>query len=157
MSAELTLSASYEPPLDLLTGRVLLITGAANGIGRALAVRAAGHGATVVLLDKHVRNLEKVYDEIENNGGPQPAIYPLDLEGADPDHYQQLAETLEQNFGALHAVVHNAANLGKLAPVGETVALILNAARRRRGGSGRAASRGSRGGAAPGPGSRRSG
>jgi NAD(P)-dependent dehydrogenase (short-subunit alcohol dehydrogenase family) len=117
MSAELTLSASYEPPLDLLTGRVLLITGAANGIGRALAIRAAGHGATVVLLDKHVRGLEKVYDEIENNGGPQPAIFPLDLEGADPDHYQQLADTLEQTFGALHGVVHNAANVGKLAPV----------------------------------------
>lgn len=112
-----TISAAYDAPLDLLTQRVVLITGAADGIGRALALSAAGHGATVVLLDRNVRKLELVYDEIENNGGPQPAIYPLNLETATPEHYQELAATLEQNFGRLDALVHNAASLGRLAPL----------------------------------------
>lgn len=109
--------ASYNPPLDLLKARVVLITGAADGIGRALALQAAGHGATVVLLDRDVRRLEQVYDAIEANGGPQPAIYPFNLEGAVPDDYTALAEALAQNFGALHGLVHNAAVLGKPAPI----------------------------------------
>lgn len=112
-----TLPADYAPPLDLLKARVILITGAADGIGRALAVQAAAHGATVVLLDKDVRRLETVYDEIESNGGPQPAIYPLNLEGATPDDYVELAATLERNFGELNGLVHNAANLGRPAPM----------------------------------------
>jgi NAD(P)-dependent dehydrogenase (short-subunit alcohol dehydrogenase family) len=109
--------ARYLVPLDLLQARVVLVTGAANGIGRALAVAAAGHGATVVLLDKDVKRLEAVYDAIENNGGPQPAIYPFNLEGASPDDYQNLAQALKDNFGALHGLVHNAAALGRPAPI----------------------------------------
>lgn len=112
-----TVPADYQPPLDLLNARVILITGAAAGIGRALAIQAAGHGATVVLLDRDVRRLEEVYDQIESNGGPQPAIYPLNLEGASPQDYADLARSLEENFGALHALVHNAAVLGTPAPI----------------------------------------
>lgn len=112
-----TIPADYLAPLDLLEAQVILITGAAHGIGRALAIAAAGHGATVVLLDKDVKRLEQTYDAIEADGGPQPAIYPFNLEGAGPDDYQQLAQTLEENFGALHGLVHNAAALGKPAPV----------------------------------------
>lgn len=107
----------YLAPLDLLQARVVLITGAAHGIGRALAVASAGHGATVVLLDKDVRRLEAVYDEIESSGGPQPAIYPMNLEGASPDDFQALADSLQSNFGALHGLVHNAASLGRPAPI----------------------------------------
>lgn len=110
-------SAEYEAPLDLLTARVVLITGAGNGIGRALAIAAAGHGASVVLLDRDVKQLEAVYDEIENNGGPQPAIYPLNLEAATPNDYHDLVGSLEQTFGRLDALVHNAANLGRPAPL----------------------------------------
>lgn len=112
-----TLPADYAPPPNLLRERVVLITGAATGIGRALALQAASHGATVVLLDRHVRQLEQLYDAIEAAGGPQPAIYPLNLEGAVPDDYTQLAQSLEENFGALHGLVHNAAVLGTPAPI----------------------------------------
>jgi NAD(P)-dependent dehydrogenase (short-subunit alcohol dehydrogenase family) len=112
-----TIPSDYAPSLDLLQGRVILITGAAAGIGRALALQAAGHGATVVLLDRDVRQLEQVYDAIEVNGGPQPAIYPFNLEGATPDDYTELAESLDKNFGALHGLVHNAAVLGTPAPI----------------------------------------
>lgn len=112
-----TLPADYLPPPDLLHQRVVLITGAAAGIGRALALQAANHGATVVLLDRQVRQLEQLYDEIVAKGGPQPAIYPLNLEGAVPDDYFQLAQSLEENFGALHGLVHNAAVLGTPSPI----------------------------------------
>lgn len=112
-----TLPTDYDPPQDLLKSRAILITGAAEGIGRALALQAAAHGATVILLDRKVRELEQVYDAIEANGGPQPAIYPLNLEGAVPDDYTELAQSLEKNFGALHGLIHNAAVLGTPAPL----------------------------------------
>src|SRR5699024_1369101 len=89
-----TLPIDYDPPQDFLKSRVILVTGAAEGIGRALALQAAAHGATVVLLDRKVRELEQLYDTIEANGGPQPAIYPLNLEGAVPDDYTELAQSL---------------------------------------------------------------
>jgi NAD(P)-dependent dehydrogenase (short-subunit alcohol dehydrogenase family) len=109
--------ADYQPPHESMAGQVAVITGAADGLGRALAVAAAGQGATVILLDRNVRKLELVYDAIEQSGGPQPAIYPLNLETATPEHFQELAATLEENFGRLDALVHNAATLGKLAPL----------------------------------------
>lgn len=97
--------------------RTLLITGAGAGIGRATAVAAAAAGATVVLLDNQVSALEAVYDEIEAGGHPQPAIYPLDLLGAAPDDHAVLAERLDESFGGLHGLLHNAAELGKPAPL----------------------------------------
>lgn len=108
---------SWTPPDDLLKNRVVLITGAGNGIGRALSLASAGLGATVVLLDKHIPVLETLYDDIENSGGPQPAIYPMNLEGATLKDYNDLANTLDQEFGRLDGLVHNAAELGTLAPL----------------------------------------
>ncbi|MEJ2397439.1 MAG: SDR family NAD(P)-dependent oxidoreductase, partial [Gammaproteobacteria bacterium] len=74
--------SAYAPDAELLAGRNILVTGAGDGIGRALALGFARHGATVILLGRKVNKLESVYDEIENAGCPQPAIYPLDLEKA---------------------------------------------------------------------------
>lgn len=102
---------------DKLRDRVILITGAARGIGASVAQACAAQGATVVLLDKHVPGLESIYDDITENGGPTPAIYPLDLKGASVPDYQQLAETLASQFGRLDGLIHCAAALGQLAPV----------------------------------------
>ena len=102
---------------DSLSERIILITGAANGIGASVAKACAAQGATVVLLDKQVPALEQVYDAIEQQGSPTPAIYPLDLKGATQADYQQLAHTVEAHFGGLHGVIHCAATLGQLAPV----------------------------------------
>jgi len=110
----------YVPAPDLLAGRVILVTGAAEGIGRAGALACAAHGATVVLLDKSVPRVESLYDEIEQAGGPQPAIYPMDLEGALPHHYRELAETVGKQLGRLDGLVHNAALLGVLGPLHHT-------------------------------------
>ncbi len=102
----------YQPAPDLLKDRTILVTGAGDGIGAAAARSYAAHGATVILLGRTIPKLEAVYDEIIESGAPQPAIYPLDLEGANYDHYMQLAETIEKEFGALDGLLHNAAMLG---------------------------------------------
>lgn len=107
----------YIPAKDLLAKRVILITGAGDGIGRAAARSYAAHGATVVLLGRTVENLEAVYDEIEEAGHPQPAIYPLNLEGASPKDYEDLATALGETFGALNGLLHNAAILPNLSPL----------------------------------------
>lgn len=107
----------WTPATDALAGRIILITGAGDGIGRALAIASARLGGTVILLDKTIATLEAVYDEIEAAGGPQPAIYPMNLEGATPKDYTDLANTLTEEFGQLDGLVHNAAELGTLAPL----------------------------------------
>jgi len=107
----------YSPPADLLADRVILITGAGDGIGRVAALTCAAHGATVILLGRTVGKLERVYDEIEQAGHPQPAIYPMNLEGATAKDYADLAATLEREFGRLDGLLHNAALLGSLSPM----------------------------------------
>jgi NAD(P)-dependent dehydrogenase (short-subunit alcohol dehydrogenase family) len=100
---------NYQAPSNLLQDRVILVTGAGSGIGRAASVAFATHGATVVLLSKTLPNLESVYDEIESLGAPTPAIYPMHLEGATTHDYEELAEKLEGSFGRLDGILHNAA------------------------------------------------
>lgn len=107
----------YRPAADLLQDRVILITGAADGLGRATARACADHGATLILLGRTIRKLEKTYDEICEAGGPEPAIYPMNLEGAAPKDYEDLATTLGAEFGRLDGLVHNAAELGVLSPL----------------------------------------
>lgn len=107
----------YTPPKDLLQGRTILVTGAGDGIGRAAAVSFGAHGATVVLLGRTLSKLERVYDAIEEAGGPQPALYPMNLEGASPKDYQELAERLAAEFGTLEGLLHNAAILPVLSRI----------------------------------------
>lgn len=107
----------YTPPSQLLANRVILVTGAGAGIGKAAAHAFAAQGATVVLLGRTLRKLETVYDEIEQAGYPQPAIYPMNLEGASPKDYEDLANTLEKEFGVLDGLLHNASLLGSLTPL----------------------------------------
>jgi len=107
----------YQAPADLLKDKIILITGAGDGIGKAAAKAYASHGATVVLLGRTIHKLEDVYDEIIASGSPEPAIYPLNLEGATPKDYDDLANTLDEQFGALHGLLHNAAFLGANTPL----------------------------------------
>jgi NAD(P)-dependent dehydrogenase (short-subunit alcohol dehydrogenase family) len=107
----------YTPAPDLLTSRRILITGAGDGIGRAAALACAQHGASVILLGRTAKKLEKVYDEIERQGWPQPALLPLDLATATPSHYEQVAKTIEKEFSRLDGLLHNAADAGTLTPL----------------------------------------
>ena len=100
---------TYVPPEGLLQDRVILVTGAAMGIGRAAALAYARFGATVVLLDKQVALMEQVYDEIEAMGAPEAAIYPLDMQGASATDYEAMAANLQDQLGRLDGVLLNAA------------------------------------------------
>jgi NAD(P)-dependent dehydrogenase (short-subunit alcohol dehydrogenase family) len=107
----------YQAPADLLNDRVIMITGSSDGIGKAVALACAAHGATVILQGRNVKKLEAVYDDIINAGGKRPSIVPLDFEKAGPDDYQNLADALDKEFGKLDGLVHNAAMLGERSPV----------------------------------------
>lgn len=102
---------------NLLEGKVILVTGAAGGIGEVISKTFAEHGATIILLGRSIPKLEKLYDQIEKSGYPQPAIYPLNLEGATPHDYEELGNRLGEEFGRLDGIVHNAALLGGLTPI----------------------------------------
>ncbi len=101
---------------NCLNQKVILVTGAANGIGAAVAETYAEHGASVILLDKDIPSLERIYDRILTANNPTPAIYPLDLKGASINDYEELAEAIITNFNQLDGLVHCAASLGQLAP-----------------------------------------
>ena len=107
----------YQAKKDFLKDKVILITGAGDGLGQAAAKAYAAYGATVVLLGRTLKKLEKTYDEIINAGGAEPALYPLNLEGATPKDYEELANTLQQEFGGLHGLLHSAATLGVTTPI----------------------------------------
>lgn len=100
-----------------LAGKVVLVTGAAGGFGSECAVQAAAAGATVVLAGRRVRELERVYDRIVAAGGPEPAIYPINLEGATPAEFATLAETVGQQCGRLDVLLHAAASFSGLMPL----------------------------------------
>ncbi|MGN2623750.1 YciK family oxidoreductase [Stutzerimonas balearica] len=102
---------------DLLAGRIILVTGAGRGIGEAAAKAYAAHGATVLLLGKTEENLNRVYDEIEAAGHPQPAVIPFNLETALPHQYDELAAMIEREFGRLDGLLHNASIVGPRTPV----------------------------------------
>ncbi len=106
-------------PDKSLEGRVILITGAYGGLGEAAAKACAKAGASVVLLGRKVPRLNRVYDAVKAVG-PEPAIYPLDLVGASPADFEQMAGRINDELGGLHGLLHCAAEFDGLAPL-ETI------------------------------------
>lgn len=99
---------------DVLRERIILITGASDGIGRALALHTASLGAQIILHGRNVSKLEKVYDEIESiDRATRPSIAVMDLASADANSYKTLAASLTEEFGRLDGLVHNAGMLGE--------------------------------------------
>lgn len=111
-----------------LQGRVILVSGAHGGLGRAASIACARAGATVVLLGRKVPKLNRVYDAIAKHpdtNWPEPVNYPLDLEGASPDDYAELAERIASRFSRLDGVLHCAAEFRGLASLERSDPAVL--------------------------------
>jgi len=115
---------------------VILITGAAGGLGSTAALALAKQGAHIILLDKSIPKLEKIYDAIiELDNAPTPSIYPFDLAGASEVQYEELATTINKAFGSLQGILHSAVELSAYTPIeihetkdwGHTLNVNLNA------------------------------
>ena len=107
----------FVPSDNCLDGKTILVTGAGDGIGRVAALTYARYGATVLLLGRTSSKLEYVYDEIESFGGKQPAMLPMNLEGATYAEMQQLEGLIGKEVGKLDGILHNAGLLGQLTPL----------------------------------------
>lgn len=107
-----------------LNGRVVLVSGAHGGLGSAASLACARAGASVVLLGRKVAKLNRVHDAIAAQASashaPAAVLYPLDLEGASPDDYAELATRIEAEFGRLDGVLHCAAEFRGLTPLEHT-------------------------------------
>ena len=112
-----SIPGDYAPAPGAFAGRTVLVTGAGDGLGRCVALGAARCGAEVILLGRTVRKLEATHDRIVESGGRQPAIYPMDLSGAGPEDYAELADRIECAYGRLHGIVHAAAAFSGLTPL----------------------------------------
>ncbi|MDO9104227.1 MAG: SDR family NAD(P)-dependent oxidoreductase [Methylovulum sp.] len=118
-----------------LKNAVILITGAGGGLGGTAALTLAKHGAHIILLDKNIAKLEAVYDTIIAANAPPPIMYPFDLAGANENEYQELADRIDEKYGALQGVLHSALEFAAFTPIaqittkdwGHTLNVNLNA------------------------------
>ncbi len=118
-----------------LSKQTILITGAGGGLGSAAALALAKQGATIILLDKSIPKLEKIYDAIIAHNAPTPTLYPFDLAGATEVQYHEMAAAIEENFGQLNGLLHSACEFDSFTPLaihktmawGHTMNVNLNA------------------------------
>lgn len=101
---------------DALKNKVILVTGAGDGIGKQAAIHYAKLGATVILLGKTQFKLEQVFDEIVLNKNPEPIILTVDLSATQQDYFNDLADSIEQELGRLDGILHSAGQLGTIQP-----------------------------------------
>ncbi len=100
-----------------LKDHVILITGAGGGLGATAALALARHGAQIILLDKNIPKLERIYDAIVAAGAPEPVMYPFDLAGASEAQYQEMADAIEQRYGSLQGLLHSAVEFSAFSPI----------------------------------------
>lgn len=101
----------------MLENKVIMLTGASRGIGRNVAKALAANGATLILLSRTIKDLESLHDEIVQVGHPQPSICPFNLCSATLEDYDDLRRNIQQTYGRLDGLIHNAGILGALSPI----------------------------------------
>ena len=102
-----------------LKDKIILITGAGDGMGKAAAIQYASQGASVILLGRDIKNLEKTHEIIISKNAPSPMISLMDLSKADGNDYQELADNLINKYGRLDGLLLNAAILGDRSPISQ--------------------------------------
>ena len=111
------LPKNYKVKQNELNSKVILVTGANKGFGLAISMDLAKAGATVIMLGRDLSSLECAYDVVVDAGYKEPILYPLDLEGASPENYQELQDNIIEKFNRLDGLIHNAAILGTQMPI----------------------------------------
>lgn len=109
---------NYQAEAKSMQDRVILVTGAGQGIGAMAAVELAKLGATVILVGRNEKKLSRTYDAIEAVGGPQPAAIPLDLAKVGETELTQLGVLIQKEFGRLDGILHCANGFNHLSPLG---------------------------------------
>ncbi|MGL4723459.1 MAG: YciK family oxidoreductase [Scandinavium sp.] len=107
----------YQPQRDLLQNRIILVTGASDGIGREAALTYARYGASVVLLGRNEDKLRSVAQQIQQEGGIPAQWFTLDLLTCTPEACQQVAQKISIHYPRLDGVLHNAGLLGDVVPM----------------------------------------
>jgi NAD(P)-dependent dehydrogenase (short-subunit alcohol dehydrogenase family) len=121
MTVQTSVSLPENPKLfeGCLKNKVILITGASDGIGRALAISAAQAGAEVILVGKTLKKLNLVYDEICALGKniKEPMLLPVNLLQLTPENTQEIFDAINTLYGKLDGLVHLAGDLFGLQPI----------------------------------------
>lgn len=99
-----------------LAGKTIFLTGACGGLGSAIALRLSQHRANLIISDKNPKALDRLCDELVKRDLREPVIYPMNLVGATPNDYLQLAKQIKDHFGELHGLIHTAAEFSSLTP-----------------------------------------
>ena len=108
---------SFIPSKADFNDKVILVTGAADGIGRAVTLALAEQGATVLMIDKKARHLEKLFDLIVERDFAEPVILPVDLMDVTPESATTIAQAVNDDIGHIDGILHNAAELGSPSPL----------------------------------------
>ena len=108
---------NYQALSQHLKDRVIIVTGAGQGIGQTAAISFAKQGATVILIGRTQAKLEATYDEIQAQGLPEALIFPMDLNKATEDDFKAMAEGIYQQLGRLDGILHNATDFNNLSPL----------------------------------------
>lgn len=108
---------NYQVDKNDFADKVIMVTGAADGIGRAITLALAEQGATVLMLDRKARHLEKLFDQVTERGFAEPIILPIDLMEVTPESATTLAQAIHDDIGRLDGLLHNAAELGSPSPL----------------------------------------
>ena len=108
---------NYQAPEQHLKDRVIIVTGAGQGIGQTAALAFAKQGATVILIGRNQAKLEATYDAIQAQGWPEALIFPMDLNQASEDDFKAMAEGIYQQLGRLDGILHNATDFNNLSPL----------------------------------------
>src|SRR5881227_3237552 len=98
------------------TGKVALVTGGGNGIGRAASAAFARHGAKVVVVDRDAAGAEATAGIIRQNGGEAIAVT---ADVTKSDEVKAYVKAAIDNFGRIDCFFNNAGIEGKVTPIAE--------------------------------------